>query len=260
MERVKRVAIIVVAALGVGYLGLCGLLFFTQRSMLFPAPKEPLQPASMKVVRLEGGGLFLYRAPPTPDAPVLVHFHGNAEQAGHDAFLATSFPVGLAVVEYPGYGLLASEGEPSEEALVDVAVRAVAHLTGPMGIARERIVLSGQSVGTGVAVELAHRKLGAKLLLLTPYTSLPDVAAQMLPMFPVRLLMRDRFDSLSKAPGIHLPVLVIHGTKDEVIPFELGRTLGAAFPRGQFVAVTGGHHNDLWDRPEVIAHVGEFLQ
>jgi uncharacterized protein len=97
-------------------------------------------------------------------------------------------------------------------------------------------------------------------LLLSPYTSLPDVAARVMPAFPVRLLMRDRFDSASRAASIKVPVLVVHGTDDEVIPYDLGRRLSALFPHATLVSINHGHHNDLWSDPEVVERVRQFLR
>lgn len=130
-----------------------------------------------------------------------------------------------------------------------------------MGIARERIVLSGQSLGTGVAITLAAKGWGTKVVLLSPYTSLPDVAARAIPFLPVRLLMLDRFDSASRAPQVDRPVLVLHGDRDRVIPVDLGEALAAKFPRGRFVEIAGSGHNDLWEHAptstEYFAFVGK---
>jgi alpha-beta hydrolase superfamily lysophospholipase len=246
-----------------GYVLLCAALFAGQRSMLYPAPKLAREPGrSVTRVDVPGGGLFLYRAASTPDAPVLVHFHGNGEQAGTSEWLAQELSergLGTALVEYPGYGLLAEQGSPTEASILEAADAAVKHLETSLGVAPSRIVLSGQSLGSGVAVELAKRGIGQRLLLLTPYTRLPDVAQAVLPFVPVGLLMLDRFDSASKAPEVKIPVLVIHGTADEVVPQRLGRELAGRFPSARFVSIEGGHHNDLWDRPEVLEQAAAFL-
>ncbi len=254
---------VIAGALAVGCALVCAGAFAAQRTLLYPAPKSGRAPGRGTTrVNLPSGGLFLYRPASTPSAPVVVHFHGNGEQAQDLEWLAQALGekgLGVALVEYPGYGLLAGQGSPSEGAIVDAAVAAAAHLTGPLGVSRERLVLSGQSLGSGVAVELARRGLGARLLLFTPYTSLPDVAQAAFPFLPARLLMLDRFDSASKAPEVKVPVLIVHGTADEVIPQVLGRTLGGRFPAARFVSVEGGHHNDLWERPGVMAQAIAFL-
>jgi hypothetical protein len=85
------------------------------------------------------------------------------------------------------------------------------------------------------------------------------VGARALPWLPVRLLMRDRFDSVALAPQIEVPVLILHGTADEVIPFALGQRLSQAFPKAFLVAIPGGHHNDLWDSLQVATAVLDFV-
>jgi len=259
MARLKRVVLIVGATLLVGYLLVCTLLFFAQRSMIYPAPKSGAQPRNSQVIHLDGGGLFIYRAPPTAEAPVLIYFHGNADEAAGSEFLADHFPIGLAAVEYPGYGLLAQQGSPSETSINQVAMRAVSYLLTTLKIAPSRLIVSGQSLGSGPAVELASQGIGTRLLLLTPYTSLPDVGARRMPAIPVRLLLLDRFDSAAKASGIEMPVLVIHGTDDEVIPYDLGNKLSTLFPHAELLTIPHGHHNDLWTYPEVNARVARFL-
>ena len=113
-------------------------------------------------------------------------------------------------------------------------------------------MLFGESLGTGVAAEMAARGRGAALVLVTPYTSIPDIGEHLtsrFPILPVRLLMREQFATLEKAPRIAVPALVLHGTDDEVVPFAMGQRVAAALPRGRLVSVPGGHHNDLFLGP-----------
>lgn len=240
------------------YLGVSALVFFAQRRLVFPAPLQQIQaPAGFEKKSLPGGAFYLWSD--AGDGPVVVHFHGNAEQAADSAFLARAFRqrgVSFAAVEYPGYP--GASGSPSEASLVATGEEAIRHLSEEMGVSQERLVLSGQSVGTGVAVTLASKGHGTKLVLLSPYTSLPDVAATLFRWLPVRLLMRDRFDSLSKAKTLRQPTLVVHGTEDNVIPFALGERLADAIPDARFVAVEDAGHNDLWVHPETAA-IFEFV-
>ena len=235
-----------------GYLAICGLVFAGQRRLLFPAPVE-LAPTPQRLTRVEvAGGSFLLWRPVPGDGPVVVHFHGNGEQVAHLAWLADEWAargVSFAAVEYPGYP--GAAGSPSETSIVAASEAALVHLTSVMQIARSRLVLVGQSLGTGVVMTLAARGWGTRLVLLSPYTSLPDVAAEAFPWLPVRLLMLDRFDSASRAGNVAVPALLIHGTRDEVIPFALGLRLSGLLPGARFLPVEGAHHNDLWDGPHV---------
>jgi fermentation-respiration switch protein FrsA (DUF1100 family) len=95
---------------------------------------------------------------------------------------------------------------------------------------------------------MASRGHGARVLLFSPYTSIIDVANRYFPILPNRWLVRDRFDSATKASAVRVPVLVVHGTDDEVIPFALGKELSGMFPNARFVALEKGQHNDLFFR------------
>ena len=245
---------------GVLYLGLCAWLWVNQRRMLFAAPTERSHPRTGALLALADGTPALWMPPP-PDGPVVVHFHGNAEQIGWLDGLGSSFTrqgVGWFAPEYPGYP--GAPGSPTEATLVDAGRRALEQLTGPLGVSRERVILMGQSLGTGVAVRLASEGWGRALVLLSPYTSLADVAAAALPFVPARLLLRDRFDSMSRAPSIGVPTLVVHGTRDEVIPFDLGRALFQHIPTAKLIPIEGAGHNDLWDRGGALERVIEFVR
>lgn len=256
----KRVALLLLGSLLLGYLGLCALLFFSQRAIVFPAPTDRAgAPKFMKEIAVEGG-TFMLTSLLEGDGPVVVHFHGNGEQVAHLGFLAREFNlrgVGFVAVEYPGYP--GAGGEPSEASLLAAAEAALTALSTTHGVAKSRLVLEGQSVGTGVAVAMAAKGWGARLVLLSPYTSLPDVGARTFSWMPVRLLMRDRFDSLSRVQSVTVPTLVVHGRRDEVIPFELGAQLASAISRGELLAVDDAGHNDLWDRDQVIRRVMDFV-
>lgn len=247
-------------ALAGAYLGLCAVLFLVQRALVFPAPRDRVDSESGTTVEVPGGTPMLWRSV-EGGGPVVVHFHGNGEQIGGLGWLGEALAkrqVSFAAVEYPGYP--GAPGAPSEASIVTAAEKALEHLTGPMGVARERIVLSGQSLGTGVAVRLAANGWGTKLVLLSPYTSMTDVAMRgVFQVFPVRLLMRDRFDSEPLAPRIDRPVLVLHGSQDEIVPFDLGQALSARFPHARFVEVRGAGHNDLWQHPPTASEYLDFV-
>lgn len=248
----------IAATLAVAYIAIGALVFAFQRKLVFPAPtqKAPLSDG-WETARLPGGSFYLWSN--AGNGPVVVHFHGNAEQVADSLFLARAWKergVSFAAVEYPGYP--GAAGSPSESSLVAAGEEALRHLTEVRGVSPDRIVLSGQSVGTGVAVALASKGHGRRLILLSPYTSLPDVAATLFRWLPVRLLMRDRFDSLAKAPTVRVPTLVVHGTDDEVIPFALGKRLAEGLADARLVAIEGAGHNDLWTHAQTGA-VFEFV-
>lgn len=259
VSLVKRLLKLLLFTLATGYVALCILLFVVQRRLVFPAPVELLNVVGMERVDVPDATFFLWKHVPG-DGPVVVHFHGNGEQVGTLGWLADAWAArgaSFVAVEYPGYP--GTEGTPSEEALVRTSEAALRHLSTVLKVNRSRLVLEGQSVGTGVAVELASRGWGTKLVLISPYTTLPDVAARAFQWIPVRLLMRDRFDSASRGPGLTVPTLIVHGTRDGVVPFELGEALSKVIAGAKFVAVNGAGHNDVLDRQMVQSAIFDFV-
>lgn len=256
-------AFVVLSALGLAYLALAALVFVSQRALVFPAPAGASRPSSASELVDLPETVLLVRKAPSAGAPVVLHFHGNGEQLAWTEVMAEQWSqrgVGFVAVEYPGYGLARGKGEASEASIARAAEAAGRYVRETLGVADERLVISGQSLGSGPAVLLASQGLGAKLVLFTPYTSLPDVAAKVLPFLPVRLLMRDRFDSASRAPLVKQPVLIVHGTDDEVVPFELGEALSKALPSARLLRIDGGHHNDVSDRTDVWRELEAFVR
>ncbi len=247
----RMIVTLIVIAVGL-YLAVLAYVFIKQRDMLYPAPHPGRTPAFGTLARTPDGTPVVFIAPPAPDAGLVVHFHGNAEEIADSedaARLAQSAGLGFAAIEYPGYGL--ASGHPTERSMLAAARAGLTRLEADLGISRSRFVLSGQSLGTGVAVQMAKEGWGTRLALISPYTTLPNVAALAFPYLPVELLMHDRFDSLGLARSIQLPVLIIHGTNDALIPIWLGRELKAQFPHATMVEIPGGGHNGLWAKPEV---------
>lgn len=121
-------------------------------------------------------------------------------------------------------------------------------------------MLQGQSLGSGVAVEMAKRGHGTRLVLITPYTSIVEVGARVFPWLPASLLVRDPFNSAAKAPGLTLPVFIIHGTRDEVIPVDMGQRMGTLFPNATTRILEGKHHNDVLDRPDILQELVRFAR
>ena len=248
------------------YGGLAGLVWAFQRSMIFPAPREHVEPLlpGATLVRISGSGgrtVHALHVPASAQRPTIVHFHGNGESLADQAHLGRSFGehgLGFYAVEYPGYGL-SSDARPSESAIYEDAEAALVHLRNVLGVERKDTVLEGQSLGTGVAVEMAKRGYGAKVVLVSPYTSVPDMARRMLPFLPVGFLVRDRFDSASKVAALSIPALVAHGTDDEVIPFAMGERIAKLLPGARFERLGGAHHNDVWQFPALMTAIVAFV-
>jgi pimeloyl-ACP methyl ester carboxylesterase len=249
----RRLLVVAATALGGGYLLVLALFFFGQRRLLYPAPAGVNRPAEgLERLELNGRTVWALSFPAPAGQPTVVHFHGNGEQIGDLLGIAHLYQragLGFLAVEYPGYGLAADKSS-SEQGLYEVAELGLDWLK-QKGIGPAQVVLEGQSLGTGVAVEMAARGRGSQLILLSPYTSIPALAGRLLPFLPARLMVLDRFENLLKAPSLELQALVIHGDRDEVVPVDMGRAVAAALPHARLEVIPRGEHMDLFAYPEV---------
>jgi fermentation-respiration switch protein FrsA (DUF1100 family) len=187
---------------------------------------------------------------PAPEGrPTMLYFHGNAQSVFEWSLVAEDLApleVGLLLVDYPGYGK--SSGSPSEDGLYAAGRAALGWLTAGAGVPEERVVVFGKSLGGGVATEVVRDRGGLLgLVLESAFRSVPSVAARLLPMIPAGAMMRaERYESAARMDAIHVPVLVIHGTEDDLIPVSEGRALfeAAGEPKELFL-VEGAGHNDV---------------
>jgi len=248
--------LIAVAACVALYAALVIGLFVGQRKILFRCDAAEVDPATLglkaEILRLkteDGETLLAWRVPPAPGRPLILYFHGNA--GGLDLrverFRAIAKAgMGFLAIEYRGYA--SSTGSPSERGLkLDGEAAYTAAVAS--GVAPERIVALGESLGSGVAIALAARhKLGA-LVLDSPYSSIVDVAASAYWFVPVRALLRDPFRNDLLIGTIHTPTLIVHGSKDVVVPIRFGEKLfGLANPPKDFWRVEGAAHLAMGER------------
>ena len=252
-EHVLRFLTIAVA----GYALLTGCLFLGQRRLLYlPDRASPDQvlagltdmaPAQLSTD--DGLSLLAWYAPARdPDKPILVYLHGNAGHIGYRGgkvrpYLDSGY--GVLLVSWRGYG--GNSGDPTEQGLYRDGRAALAFLD-QAGVSPERIVLYGESLGSGVAVQLASETRVGAIILESPYTTIPAVAARHYWYIPANYLVRDKFDSLSKIGGIETSLLILHGERDNVIPVEFGRELFAAAREPKtWRGFPEAGHNDLYD-------------
>lgn len=211
----------------------------------------------------DGIRLAAWRLPAENARGVLLYLHGNAGNISHRIEPMRLFrDMGLAVFifDYRGYGQ--SEGKPSEEGTYRDAEAAWQYLVQQRGIDPRRIVMFGESLGAAVAAELAARHPPAALVLASGFTSVPDLAADLYPWFPVRWLARHRYDTRSYLRNVRAPVLVMHSREDEIIPYSHGRALyeAANEPR-QFLELRGGHNDLFFANPEAfVREAGNFVK
>lgn len=252
----KRAAVIATRVLVAAYAGLCGVLFFAQRAILFhPVPALGRVPTAT----LDVPGATLRIATRPHDGPrALLYFGGNAEDVSRTVpELADAFP-GHAIYapHYRGYG--GSGGRPSEWALhADAAA-----VFDDVRSRHADVDVIGRSLGSAVATRLAATKPVRRLVLVTPFDSILALGGRLFPFLPVRLLLADRFESVKDAPRVTMPTLVISAGADEVVPGDHTRRLIDAFPAGIVAerAFPAAGHNDVSFDPAYLAAIRSFLE
>lgn len=232
------------AILAVVYAAVCLLLFFYQRSLIyFPQPASRAAGADTLELHVDGARILVTtRAMPSKNA--VIYFGGNAEDVAYSLpSLAEAFPgQALYLMNYRGYG--GSTGAPSETALVADALM----LFDQVAAEHASITVIGRSLGSGVAVHLASlRPTVARLVLVTPYNSIEELAAQQFPYVPVRWILQDKFESWRYAEQVTTPTVLIAAGHDEVIPASSTEALLGHFRKGvaTLAVVPGVGHNDI---------------
>ena len=194
-----------------------------------------------------------------PPRGLVIYFGGNAEEVSGQMFEAAALaPWSLAALNYRGYGL--SEGRPGEDAIAADAITAYDRLVAREGIDPDRIVVLGRSLGSGVAVRLAAARPVRAVILVSPFDRLVSIGRRQFPFLPVSLLLRHPFDSLSRAPHLDAPLLVLAGDRDRLIPAALSRRLHDAWagPK-RWVLIEGANHYDIQSSPRFQPAIREFL-
>lgn len=268
------------------YAGICLLLALGQRKLLYgPTHPDSLPAAAVALPDVEASSVLI----PTEDGlelhgwhlvshsaqsggdgsdgagehrthgrPLVLFFHGNGGDRSwrqDDYVLLTSLGLDVLAIDYRGYG--ENVGSPSEEGLARDARATWNFATGELGVSPSQIVLYGESLGSGVAVSLAAACCAggdrpAGMILRSPFSSMTDAAAYHFPWAPVRWILIDRYPSIDRVSAVTCPILIIHGRKDSVVPFEQGQRLFAACPAEssagvpkRFVDLSDADHNDV---------------
>lgn len=257
------------AVLVVAYAGVCVAMWSLQNQMIFPGADSqgqqyatvPPSPAYdlVELRTRDGDRTFAAFVPartesrqPHPTAvrqPTLIYFYGNGEHLAHALGAAMHFAtmgVNVLVVEYVGYGM--ADGTPSEKSMYAAADAAYDHLLTRPDVDVRKLVPAGMSIGCAAAIDLASRRPCAGLICFSPFTSMPDMARQVAPWLPTRLLLTYRFDNAGKLPKFSGPVFLAHGRGDTIVPFHMSESL-RTLVRGPltFVPVGDAGHNDLFE-------------
>jgi pimeloyl-ACP methyl ester carboxylesterase len=183
---------------------------------------------------------------PAPDGrPTILFFHGNAQTVYEWAWIReelSPLDCGLLLIDYPGYGK--SDGAPSEAALGDAGEASFAWLEGEGGVAAEKMVIFGKSLGGGVAAKVATGRRLRGLVLESTFTSIPGVARHLLPFLPGGMLLKSEvYNTVGRLPRIVAPILIVHGVADQLIPVREAHTLfeKANEPKRLYLVEGAGH-------------------
>ena len=234
------------------------LLYFLQRNLLYyPVPAPPDIPRETIGFDNEGLKLHGWRLN-KGQSRALVYFGGNSEMISDNILqfesLFKNFTVYL--INYRGYGN--NDGKPTEAGLFSDALAIYDQIKGW----HSSVSLFGRSLGSGVAIYLATKRPVDQLILLTPYDSIADVGQTHYPIFPVKYLIKDRFDSAKLAPKITAPVLIVTAEFDRIIPIKHAEILRDQLTNTNVVyrMVPGAAHNNVTDYSGYREAIEEFIE
>ena len=254
------------------FVGFSVVLYFFQDRLLFhPQPLSEATrsfmskhvPGTREITLTANDGVELHgwmrRFGAASRAPLLLYFGGNAEEVSAAAADAAGLePWALAAFNYRGYGL--SGGKPGERQMQADALLVHDQLTRRDDIDPERVAVLGRSLGSAVAVYLAAERPVLRIVLVTPFDSVTRVAKRRYPSFPIGLLIRHPFDSLSRAPSIASPLLVLAAGQDRVVPSHHARALFDAWggPK-RWHLMSGAGHASIVVEPDYWPTIAGFL-
>lgn len=253
---------------GVLLVAACG---FQNRLVYFPQAGRSGDPTpaalnlpfeEVRITTADGETLHGWFVPAPEARATVVLFHGNAGNIANRVLWLPMFrrlELSALLFDYRGYG--ASTGTPGEEGTYADADAAWRYLTESRRVPASRIVLVGESLGGAIAARLAVRRQPAALVLHSAFTSVPDLAAELYPLLPVRWLTRFRYDTRGALADIRCPVLVVHSRDDDIVPFAHGQRLfDAAHPPKSFIELAGTHNTGfVFMRPEWVRAFDSFL-
>lgn len=243
----------IIAALA--YAAICVAMVVLQRSMIYLPAKGAHAPdafglAGVEVEKLttpDGETVETWRWKGTSDKPVIVFFHGNAGNLEHRHAIFRMFMdlgYGFVALDYRGYGN--STGSPSYGSIIGDARLVLDRTLAAADFSGRKVVLYGESLGTGVATEIAVGRDIAGVILQSPYTSIAAAAAERFPWLPVRFLLTERLSNITHVAAINAPLMILHGDRDELFPLQMAKEIfdKATGPRKLEILQRTGH-NDI---------------
>ena len=253
------------------YVLLLTIVFFFQRSILYHPSvdnylkdqviNEPTEIEKVKITTVDNINLVAwFYNKDIKKFKTILFFHGNAGSLENRTYKLNHFKdlnVNFLIIAWRGFS--GSEGKPSEVGLYRDAASAIQWLK-LKGVTEKNIILYGESLGTGVAIEVAQNKKYAGIILESPYTSMVNLGKKYYPLFPVRFLLKDKFESFKKIKKISVPLLVMHGKLDRIVPFVMGKKIYelANEPKFFYFQEYGDHMLDYDEK--LLSAIKEFIQ
>jgi fermentation-respiration switch protein FrsA (DUF1100 family) len=215
------------------YFLLLVFLYFYQRSLLYHPNENNYSGDKISVdiekVKIQTSDnielLGWYHEKNLKDYKTLVYFHGNAgslENRIHKLNHFQDMNINFLIIAWRGFN--GNKGKPSERGLYVDGKSAIDWLK-KKGVDEKNLILYGESLGTGVATHLAQNKNYAGVILETPFTSMIDAAKNFYPYIPINLLLKDKFENFKKVKNINIPILIMHGEVDQIVPFSMGKKI-----------------------------------
>lgn len=250
-----------VLVVGGAYFGQRRLMYFPDRARTPPASIGLTTVQEIVLAAPDGAKLIHWWGKAKAGKATILYFHGNggalADRAPRfERFMGEGW--GVLMMSYRGYG--GSDGSPTEVDNVADALRAYDYLVA-QGVGALDIVLYGESLGTGVAAQVATQRPASGLILEAPYTSTVAVGALQYPFLPIAAAMKDRYETDKHIVNVRIPLLVLHGSKDAIIPVSMGQALlRLANEPKHMVEFPDGGHSDLYvNRNVALAVVRRWL-
>lgn len=256
VHAVFRLLIIAIAV----YVITALMLFFNQRSYIYFPDNTDFYACAYFTdeKKIEHNGTRMYYG--ENGERLVVLYHGNAGSACDRALYASYFDthnISYLLVEYAGYA--GDRREPSRELLFKDVENVIDFLSSTQ---YKILAVLGESVGGGIATHHASLQAPDKLVLISPFTRLSDVAKTHYPWYPVKLALREEYDNLSPIADFSGELLVIHGTADEIVPYTMGKRLynaAAKTSQKEFMTIENAGHNDLYAHDELFEKIVEFV-
>ena len=232
-KKFKNLLLSIIIALFLIYITILVFLFFFQRSLLYHPNVNNYFNDSLKVdieevqIRTTDNINLLgwFHKKDLNKFKTIVYFHGNAgklENRIHKLNYFKDMDVNFLIISWRGFS--GNSGKPTEKGLYKDGKSAIDWLKN-IGLSENDIILYGESLGTGIATHIAQNRNFAGLVLETPFTSMVDAAKNVYPYIPVGILLKDRYENDKKIKHINIPVLVMHGEADQIVPFEMGKKM-----------------------------------